>query len=346
MAVLQEDTPASVNRVTQKKLISAAKQTAEKKSSGRQLATCKFCGQVHDWRKRECPAFGRNCTKCGGKNHFASMCKSQQKSSKRAAVQGIQEDEDTPDDEEDAQYVMKVATQNGNNKAIMTSMKVDNNDVQFQVDCGASVNVIPHSLVPNVQLQACDTVLFMWNSSKINPIGKCRIVITNSKTKKRYSVEFVVVKEEFVPILGKRASEQMNLITVNYDNICAVKDVISEYSDVFSDELGTLPGIVKLTLDPSPTPVAISTCRVPISVKKKVLKKLEDLEKMSVIAKVDKPTEWVSRLVVGSKKSGDIRLCVDPQALNNDLKREMHPLPVLDDVLPDLSRARLFPSLT
>ena len=47
-------------------------------------------------------------------------------------------------------------------------------------------------------------------------------------------------------------------------------------------------------------------------------------------------------MVVASKKSGDIRLCIDPQQLNKALKRELHPLPVMDDVLPELSRAKVF----
>lgn len=34
---------------------------------------CQRCGRVHGPRK--CPAFGRMCRKCGGKNHFAVRCK-------------------------------------------------------------------------------------------------------------------------------------------------------------------------------------------------------------------------------------------------------------------------------
>ena len=33
---------------------------------------CKFCGRSHN--KGECPAFGKLCNACGGKNHFESKC--------------------------------------------------------------------------------------------------------------------------------------------------------------------------------------------------------------------------------------------------------------------------------
>ena len=45
------------------------------------------------------------------------------------------------------------------------------------------------------------------------------------------------------------------------------------------------------------------------------------------------------------KKSGALRVCIDPQALNKALKRERYQLPVLDDLLPELSKAKVFSSL-
>ena len=57
---------------------------------------------------------------------------------------------------------------------------------------------------------------------------------------------------------------------------------------------------------------------------------------------IDEPTPWVSSLAVVVKKSGALRICIDPRALNTPLKRERYQLPVLEDTLPELSRARVF----
>ena len=57
---------------------------------------------------------------------------------------------------------------------------------------------------------------------------------------------------------------------------------------------------------------------------------------------VDEPTDGVSNMVVATEESGDLRLCLDPKQLNKALKRERYPLPITDDVLPDLSRAKVF----
>lgn len=36
-------------------------------------------------------------------------------------------------------------------------------------------------------------------------------------------------------------------------------------------------------------------------------------------------------------------ICIDPQVLNKALKRELHPLPIIDDVLHAIDKARVFP---
>jgi hypothetical protein len=50
----------------------------------------------------------------------------------------------------------------------------------------------------------------------------------------------------------------------------------------------------------------------------------------------------VSQIVVAVKTSGALRVCIDPKPLNEALKRERYQIPVIDDLLPDLSEARVF----
>ena len=42
------------------------------------------------------------------------------------------------------------------------------------------------------------------------------------------------------------------------------------------------------------------------------------------------------------KRNGKIRLCVDPKFLNKVLKRSHYPLPVIEDILPKLAKAKVF----
>ena len=63
---------------------------------------------------------------------------------------------------------------------------------------------------------------------------------------------------------------------------------------------------------------------------------------MEIITKANNPTNWISLLVVTTKRNGKVRLRIDPKPLSNALKRNHYPLPTIGDVLPLLSNAKLF----
>ncbi|VDI14483.1 Hypothetical predicted protein, partial [Mytilus galloprovincialis] len=80
----------------------------------------------------------------------------------------------------------------------------------------------------------------------------------------------------------------------------------------------------------------------PNYLKPKLKAELQRLEKLGVIKPVDTPTDWVSSLVIVKKPSGKIRLCIDPKPLNKALKRCHYPLPIIEDLLPELSKAKVY----
>ena len=54
---------------------------------------------------------------------------------------------------------------------------------------------------------------------------------------------------------------------------------------------------------------------------------------------------WVSQMAVVKKPDGSLKICIDPQPLNDALQREHYRLPTLDDVLPNLNNAKKFSKL-
>ena len=75
--------------------------------------------------------------------------------------------------------------------------------------------------------------------------------------------------------------------------------------------------------------------------KDKLHDKIRELEKRGIIAKVSKPTAWISSLVV-VEKPGKMRVCLDPRELNKAIKRPKYPMPTLDEILPSLANAKVF----
>lgn len=81
---------------------------------------------------------------------------------------------------------------------------------------------------------------------------------------------------------------------------------------------------------------------LPLGIKDKLKQELDRLEQLEIIKPVNTPTDWISGIVVATKSNGRIRLCIDPRPLNQALKRNHYPTPLIEDILPDLGKARIF----
>ena len=48
-------------------------------------------------------------------------------------------------------------------------------------------------------------------------IGKCRVKTVNPMTGEKWKIDYVVVDQNLIPLLSRKAAEKMKLITINYD---------------------------------------------------------------------------------------------------------------------------------
>ena len=295
-------------------------------SQPRPAKTCKFCGRTHEMKIAFCPAFGKTCSKCGKKNHFASCCYSK--------VRQVTAEE--------PEWINNIRNNNVS-KDYRCRFTIEGKDVVFQLDSGSTVNLLPRCHAGR-QLEPYRGKLKTWNNEPITPAGMCRQIIVNPKDKKRFSVEFVVFEDQFCqPILGLRACEQMKLLEMKADNFERVLHIEGDRSsDVFDDSLGRLPGTQSLRLKEGAIPVVMPDRRIPIHVQPKLDAELKRLTDMGVITPVQEPTPWLSQIVVAVKKNGDLRVCLDPHEVNKVLIREHTTLPILEDVLHKMKDATVF----
>ncbi|XP_070173478.1 uncharacterized protein [Littorina saxatilis] len=123
------------------------------------------------------------------------------------------------------------------------------------------------------------TKLHTYDGTVITPLGKTQLTLTNPKNEKHYTAEFVVVEEDLMPLIGKKTSEDMNLITVHYENLESImnveQDQLASFADVFENSVGSLPGVVHLEVDDTVVPVISPACRVPFAMKSKVKAELK-----------------------------------------------------------------------
>ena len=308
---------------------------------------CKFCCRLHPLRKEKCPAWGQTCSACHSKNHFkvSKVCRANK-------VHGVLENEYASDTSscESISTVWDVNAVQTDRGPVFCIMKLHDQRIKFQIDSGSTVNLLPRKYLSSTDVICPEAIhLHMWNKSSSQAIGKCKVKTVNPVTDQKYKVDYVIVEEDHIPLISKKAAEQMKLITFNYDsfeqvNAASTIDFVKEYPDVFStSQTGILPGTpVHLTVNKDTQPIIRPARTVPESLKEAVKGKLDRLKEQGIIEEVDDPSDWVSQMSVTQKKSGDVRICIDPRPLNEALKREHYTLPVLDDILPCLTKATTF----
>ena len=201
-----------------------------KSKSDTSVVDCKFSGRKHERSRDKCPAFGKECTKCGKANHFSSLCKQRSVHPKRKKEQFHHvQNSKRSDDDDDNDYCFTISLENQEGEEIVIKvdsqpikskifamMKVEGHPVRFQVDSGATCNVISANDLPNrCQIEHSKQVLSMFNGSQMEAIGKCRVNLLNPKVNKEYKAEFVVVNEHCTTLLGSKTVQQMNLVEVH-----------------------------------------------------------------------------------------------------------------------------------
>ena len=344
---------------------------------------CKFCNRQHG--KRNCPAFGQVCRSCGRRNHFAVVCKEhrvhwvldERKSEGYAHIGTVTViSSDRQHTANNSMAVNRVRQTDSRLNAVFAILKIQKMQLKFQVDSGASCNILRmedlRSLNRDVVpvLKPTHRSLRMYDGSICKPLGVCSLPVSNPKTVITSELEFMVVSQAHVALLGCAASQILGLLTVNTENIQMfhvadsggylagnpvdratgelpneLKDAqyfLDSYKDVFNGELGCLAGTERLEVNPEVVPVKMPLRKVPISVQNRLEEEIRRLETLGVIEKITEPTDWVSGLVVAEKKNGKLRICIDPKPLNKALRRRTYPMPTMEDVLPRLNKAKVF----
>ena len=117
-------------------------------------------------------------------------------------------------------------------RKIEAHLMVDNCQVKFQIDSGATCDVVRKSdLEVNGKtmkaLRPTNEVLCLYDNSRIRPLGRCTVNLKNQKTGRELRTDVIVVEEAPTAILGTVTSQEMELLTVNFENIQAMS-VITE----------------------------------------------------------------------------------------------------------------------
>ena len=251
-----------------------------------------------------CKAKGQQCHSCHKRDHFAHVCFSNKRKDTKhnsnytnrntpstshasfnktnfsktdnrnniLSLNNVTRDSDSSDE-----FLFKIS---GSGVCNDVFVFVDNFKCPFQVDSGASCNIMDYGTF----VQMCETQPFSLGSdgTRVFPYGSSEPLclkghfyanLTYGKSRKIAKI-LVSSTGNSGCLLGRKTAVDLGLLNLNYvhqlkiDNVRpAIKDILNKYANIF-EGLGKLKGVqLKLNIDPSVAPVTQHLRRIPFHVR-------------------------------------------------------------------------------
>ena len=145
---------------------------------------------------------------------------------------------------------------------------------------------------------------------------------------------------------GKAGDDWLDDLSVPGDFESGVKKLVTENRDLFAQtdaELGHTD-TVKMKLDTGEhPPIKMKPYRTPLNKRAVIDNAVDEMLEAGIIRRSRSP--WSFPVVVVDKKDGSKRFCVDFRQLNKITKPISYPLPVIDEILARLGKAKYFTTL-
>ena len=229
------------------------------------------------------------------------------------------------------------------------------------LDTGASTNGIScktlRKLRSSPALRSFNVCLKAYGDHIINHKGK--VTLTCKANKHEDTFDFYVAMAMAPPILGLQACEKLGLIEQTdcspeqakqekpaVDAVTSTsyhltkEDFLEEFHDVVTG-MGKFHRY-HITIEEGNEPVIQPPRRVPQGLQDRLKEKLDQMEHGRIIAKTDKPMDWVNNFVIVEKKDANFRSWLDPKDLNSVIRREHFQIPAFEDVVSRLGKKKYF----
>ena len=306
-------------------------------------ANCYRCGGKHE--QHVCKFRFETCRYCKKKGHIVRVCRR-----KQADTEGGEGDSQGEDDSYQAGWKpvheIRAMKQWKKQSPMFVKIKVEGVPIQMELDTGAAVSILPLRMYKekfrHILLNETAAKLKTYTGERVQPQGQLAVKVEKDKVVQYLT--FIVVDEPGPPLLGR---DWLSKIPINWNTIkligteqqskdrqnCQLEALLLKCTKTQNQKLGAVKGMkARLPLQEGATPVFVKARPVPYSLKDKVAKELDRLEREGIITPVAS-SEWATTIVIVPKKDGSIRICGDFRTtVNKAIKVDKYPLPKVDDI--------------
>ncbi|UYV76924.1 K02A2.6-like [Cordylochernes scorpioides] len=357
IAVISESTCSQVALLNEQKMIEKIEkrnwvkdtirmENAEAGPSGinprreRIIEPCKWCGQRHKYGK--CPAYGKKCNACGKTNHFSVVCRT-----KRIRNLLAESEAEESCDEINLNEVAVKTVRSDKWSAVII---INGKKTTVHLDTGAQINVLPHKVInqwpSRPEIRPTSLKAFAYGNTELPIVGKCNVLCQYGEKKGMF--EFIVADVEAQTLITGDTCEKLEILRrINHINtdemkLCSeTQKILEQYHEVFQG-VGLINSECKIYTKPEYSPVQVPPRRIPTSLGAEVQSELEKMVKQGIVTKIYHETEWSHPMVVVKKKSGQIRICLDPRKLNEALVGRHFQTPAPAELLHEIPKAKYY----
>ena len=314
---------------------------------------CVGCGQPpHRGGRKQCPAQGKVCHKCGKVGHFGRVCQQRPRKTNPQA-NGLHTHLLNITSKPAPKIQLTVTSLNG--KASLPVLPDSGADI-----CAAGIDFLQALGESPDNLATSDTIPKTVSGHLIHPLGKLPNV--KFEVEGRSAIQDVLIFQEVTGALiswsvaqkldilprhypeppPRQEAQQQVKSTVSTHEV-TTQEIMAEFPTVFDGHIRVMPGeLFHITLRDNARPFCVTTPRtIPLAYREKLKKELDLLVEQGIIESVTEPTEWCAPIVVTPKKNSDrIRMCVDLSKLNQFVRREWYPSTTPAAAVADIAQAK------
>ena len=192
-------------------------------------------------------------------------------------------------------------------------------------------------------MNVTSTPISVYAGEKVGVLSELQEEISANAVKASGNGQPVAARNAIDKSIGVLLSDTEGLTTGERENLRSLLQTLGDVISVGDGDLGRT-SVLRHKIDTgSALPIRQQSRRLPFHQRGVVKDMIDGMLKQGII----EPSEgaWASPIVLARKKDGSFRFCVDFRRVNDVTKKDVHPLPRIDDALDSLAGAKWFSTL-